>query len=439
VSDELGALRDRLRANLAPVGAAASGRLVGVRGLALEAEVPGARVGEVVEVARSEGPVLRAEVVGFDGSRSVLLPLGHARGLGADDRVRRTGEALSVVCGDGLRGRVLDGLGDPCDGLGAVEGETARRELDAAPPEALTRRRVREALPLGVRVIDGLLTVGAGQRVGLFAGSGVGKSALLGQVVRRASADVVVVALVGERGREVREFWEDHVGEAQRRSVLVVATSDEPALVRLRAAFTATTVAEHFRDQGARVLLVMDSLTRVARAQREVGLAAGEPGVRRGLPPSVFALLPRLLERAGPGAGEGTITALYTVLVEGGDMDEPIADEARGLLDGHVVLDRAIAARGRYPAVDVLASVSRVMDAVVDDGHRAAAQRVRSLLSAYEQRRDLIALGAYRAGTEPTTDAAIARMEALEGFLRQGRGELSGWEETVAAVRALGR
>lgn len=439
MTDGLDALRERLRASLAPAGAAAGGRLLGVRGLALEADVPGARVGEVVEVARAEGGALRAEVVGFDAARSVLLPLGHARGLGADDRVRRTGAALTVACGDGLRGRVLDGLGDPCDGAGAVAGPTALREVDAPPPDPLSRRRVREVLPLGVRVIDGLLTVGAGQRVGLFAGSGVGKSALLGQVVRRASADVVVVALVGERGREVREFWEDHVGEAQGRSVLVVATSDAPALLRLRAAFVATTVAEHFRDAGARVLLVMDSLTRVARAQREVGLAAGEPGVRRGLPPSVFALLPRLLERAGPGAGAGTITALYTVLVEGGDMDEPIADEARGLLDGHVVLDRAIAARGRYPAVDVLASASRVMDAVADDGHRAAAHRVRALLAAYEQRRDLIALGAYRAGTEPTTDAAIARMDALEGFLRQGRGELAGWDETVAAVRALGR
>ncbi|MDB4928587.1 MAG: Flagellum-specific synthase FliI, partial [Myxococcaceae bacterium] len=368
-----------------------------------------------------------------------LLPLGHARGLGAGDRVRRTGAALTVACGGGLRGRVLDGLGEPIDGAGAVAGETTARGVDADPPDALTRRRVREVLPLGVRVIDGLLTVAAGQRVGLFAGSGVGKSALLGQVVRRASADVVVVALVGERGREVREFWEDHVGDAQRRAVLVVATSDEPALVRLRAAFTATTVAEHFRDAGARVLLVMDSLTRVARAQREVGLAAGEPGVRRGLPPSVFALLPRLLERAGPGAGAGTITALYTVLVEGGDLDEPIADEVRGLLDGHVVLDRAIAARGRYPAVDVLASASRVMDAVVDEGHRAAAQRVRALLAAYEQRRDLIALGAYRAGTEATTDEAVARLPALEAFLRQGRGEVAGWEETVAAVRTLGR
>lgn len=439
MTDDLDALRGRLRANLAPVGADATGRLLGVRGLALEADVPGARVGEVVEIARAGGAALRAEVVGFDEARAVLLPLGHPRGLGAEDRVRRTGAALTVACGDGLRGRVLDGLGDPCDGAGAARGPTVRREVDAEPPDALTRRRVREALPLGVRVIDGLLTVAAGQRVGLFAGSGVGKSALLGQVVRRASADVVVVALVGERGREVREFWEDHVGEAQGRSVLVVATSDAPALLRLRAAFVATTVAEHFRDEGARVLLVMDSLTRVARAQREVGLAAGEPGVRRGLPPSVFALLPRLLERAGPGAGAGTITALYTVLVEGGDLDEPIADEARGLLDGHVVLDRAVAARGRYPAVDVLASVSRVMDAVVDDGHRAAAQRVRALLSAYEQRRDLIALGAYRGGTEPTTDAAIARMDALEGFLRQGRAEHSAWEETVAAVRALGR
>lgn len=439
MTDELDALRQRLRAQVAPVGAGAAGRLSGVRGLALEAEVPGARVGEVVEVARADGDVLRAEVVGFDASRAVLLPLGSARGLGPDDRVRRAGGPLTVACGDGLRGRVLDGLGEPCDGRGPVAGVTAPREVDAPPPDALTRRRVRAALPLGVRVLDGLLTVGAGQRVGLFAGSGVGKSALLGQVVRRASADVVVVALVGERGREVREFWEDHVADAQSRATLVVATSDAPALVRLRAAFTATAVAEHFRDAGARVLLVMDSLTRVARAQREVGLAAGEPGVRRGLPPSVFALLPRLLERAGPGAGDGTITALYTVLVEGGDLDEPVADEARGLLDGHVVLDRAIAARGRYPAVDVLSSVSRLMDPLVDDAHRAAARRVRALLAAYEQRRDLIALGAYRAGTEPTTDAAVARMGAIEAFLAQGRDEHAAWDDTVARLAALAR
>lgn len=437
MSDELGALRDRLRASLAPAGAGAAGRLVGVRGLALEADVPGARVGEVVEVARAEGPPLRAEVVGFDASRAVLLPLGHARGLGADDRVHRTGAALSVACGAGLRGRVLDGLGEPIDGAGPVLGATVRREVDASPPEALTRRRVREALPLGVRVIDGLLTVAAGQRVGLFAGSGVGKSALLGQVVRRASADVVVVALVGERGREVREFWEDHVGDARGRAVLVVATSDEPALLRLRAAFVATTVAEHFRDEGARVLLVMDSLTRVARAQREVGLAAGEPGVRRGLPPSVFALLPRLLERAGPGAGAGTITALYTVLVEGGDLDEPIADEARGLLDAHLVLDRDLAEHGHYPPIDVVASLSRLARDVTSPAHQAAAAVVRERLAVYQAHRDLITLGAYARGSDRRVDAAIAARPAIDAFTRQAAEEVAAWDTTVAALAAL--
>ena len=430
------AIRARLRAATAMV---AEGRLVSARGLALEAEIPGARVGEVLEVLRPGHAPLRAEVVGFDGARAVLLALGDGAGLAADDAVRRTGEALHVACGDGLLGRVLDGTGAPIDGGGPFAGPTVQRPVDGPAQDPLQRRRITEAMPVGVRVLDGLLSLGAGQRVGLFAGSGVGKTALLGQVVRGARADVVVVALVGERGREVREFWDDHVAAAKPRAVLVVATSDAPPLSRLRAAFTAVTVAEHFAAQGKRVLLVLDSLTRVARAQREVGLAAGEPAVRRGLPPSVFALLPRLLERAGTTSGAGSVTAVCTVLVEGGDLDEPGADEVRGLLDGHVVLDRGLALRGRFPAVDTASSVSRVMDALVDAPHRAAAQRVRALLSAYEQRRDLVALGAYRPGTEPLTDEALARHDALEAWLRQPRDEIAAWDDTVAGLRALGR
>jgi type III secretion protein N (ATPase) len=414
------------------------GRVTAVTGLVVEAVVPEARLGEVVEIRRPGGEALLAEVVGIREQRAVLLPLGEPAGMGLDADVLPLGRQLSLRVGEALRGRVLDGLGRPIDGR-PLPGGLEEWPIDGPPPAPLRRRRITRALPLGIRSLDGLLTVGEGQRVGLFAGSGVGKSTLLGQIARGARCDVAVVALVGERGREVGEFIDDCLGpEGLRRSVVVAATSDAPALLRLKAAHSATAVAEWFASRGASVLLLVDSVTRYARAQREVGLAAGEPPARQGYPPSVFQALPRLLERAGMRE-RGAITAIYTVLVAGGDMEEPIADEVRGILDGHVVLDRRLAAAGRFPAVDVLQSVSRVMPAVTGVEHRAAAARMRELLGAWERDRDLIALGAYRGGADPVTDAAIARMPALEAFLRQGAGDLEasdGIDGVVARLQA---
>jgi type III secretion protein N (ATPase) len=323
------------------------------------------------------------------------------------------------------------------DGQGPIAGPTEEWAVDRPAPDPLTRRRVTKPLALGVRAIDAFLTVGEGQRVGLFSGSGVGKSMLLGQIARQTEADVNVIALVGERGREVTEFIEDALGpEGCARSVVICATSDTPSLVRLKSAFVATAVAEWFRARGRRVLLMMDSLTRFARAQREVGLAAGEPPARQGFPPSVFALLPRLLERTG-NSDVGSITALYAVLVSGGDMEEPIADEVRGILDGHIVLSRELCDRNHWPAIDVLPSLSRVMNAVVDERHRQAAGRVRELMAAYEQKRDLIALGAYKPGSDARTDEAIAAMDAINAFLRQGTHENTSFEETRRRLLAL--
>jgi type III secretion protein N (ATPase) len=386
---------------------------------------------------RRRGEPLACEVVGFDGGEVVAMPYGAVAGVGPNDDVESTGGPWVVCAGDSLLGRVVDGLGRAFDGGPAIEGRMV--PVDRDPPRALERKAVARPLATGVRVIDGLLTLGEGQRVGLFAGSGVGKSTLLGAVARGTDADVVVVALVGERGREVGEFLERSLGpEGRKKSVVVVATSDAAALERLRAAQVATAYAEHFRDQGARVLLLVDSITRFARAQREVGLASGEPPVRRGYPPSVFAVLPRLLERAGQSA-RGSITAIYTVLVEGGDMEEPIADEVRGILDGHVVLDRAVAARGRFPAVDVTVSLSRVMDAIVAPDHRAAARRLRALVSSYEAKRDLVTLGAYAKGTDKDLDEAIARMPAIDGWLRQEATEASPFDTTLATLKAAVR
>jgi type III secretion protein N (ATPase) len=408
-----------------------TGRVLGVTGLSLRFALPGVRVGDVVTVKR-RGEPLACEVVGFDRGEAIGMPLGSLAGVGSDDDVEGTGGPLQVRAGAGLLGRVVDGLGRPFDRGPAIEGELVA--VDRDPPPALDRRPVTRPLATGVRVIDGLLTLGEGQRVGLFAGSGVGKSTLLGAVARGAEADVVVVALVGERGREVGEFLERSLGpEGRKKSVVVVATSDVAALERLRAAQVATAYAEHFRDAGARVLLLVDSVTRFARAQREVGLAAGEPPARRGYPPSVFAMLPRLLERTGQGT-RGSVTAIYTVLVEGGDMDEPIADEVRGILDGHIVLDRMVAARGRYPAVDVTLSLSRVMDSVVPAEHRDAARRLRALVATYEAKRDLVTLGAYAKGTDKELDDAIARMPRIEAFLRQDAGDRSPFAATIAAL-----
>jgi ATP synthase in type III secretion protein N len=410
-----------------------TGRVLGVTGLSLRFALPGVRVGDVITVKR-RGEPLACEVVGFDRGEAIAMPLGALTGVGPDDDVEATGGPLQVRAGPSLLGRVVDGLGRALDGGPAVAGELVA--VDGDPPAALDRRPVARPLASGVRVIDGLLTLGEGQRVGLFAGSGVGKSTLLGALARGAEADVVVVALVGERGREVGEFLERSLGvEGRKKSVVVVATSDVAALERLRAAQVATAYAEYFRDAGARVLLLVDSVTRFARAQREVGLAAGEPAARRGYPPSVFAMLPRLLERSGQGT-RGSVTAIYTVLVEGGDMDEPIADEVRGILDGHIVLDRMIAARGRYPAVDVTVSLSRVMDSMVSAEHRAAARRLRALLATHEAKRDLVTLGAYAKGTDPDLDEAMARMPRIEAFLRQGAAEESPLSSTLAALLA---
>jgi type III secretion protein N (ATPase) len=410
-----------------------SGRVTEVTGLVVRASVPGLRVGEIVTL---EGSGLQAEVVGFRGEEAVLLPLGEAAGIGPHSLVTATGRSLSVEVSDGVLGRVLDGLGRPIDGGGPIAGATPW-PVDRPAPDPLARRRVSRPLALGVRALDALLTMGEGQRLGLFAGSGVGKSTLMGQIARQTEADVNVIALVGERGREVVDFLEESLGEAGRqRSVVVCATSDTPSLVRLKSAFVATAIAEYFRAEGRRVLFMLDSVTRVARAQREVGLAAGEPPARQGYPPSVFALLPRLLERTGNDA-RGSITALYTVLVAGGDMEEPIADEVRGILDGHVILSREIAARNQWPAVDVLPSLSRLMSAVADPEHRRAAGRLRELLAAYERQRDLILLGAYQRGADPVTDEAVARMDAITAFLRQRTDEAAPFEETRARLLQL--
>jgi type III secretion protein N (ATPase) len=429
---------EALKAKLASAPALrATGRVLGVTGLALRFSLPGVRVGDVVYVKRRGERLLDCEVVGFAEGEAIAMPLGALKGVGLDDEVEGTGGPLQVRASDALLGRVMDGLGRPLEGEALRGGVLV--PVDRDPPNALTRLPITVPLATGVRVLDALLTLGEGQRIGLFAGSGVGKSMLLGAMARGTSADVVVVALVGERGREVGEFLEHSLGkEGRARSVVVAATSDAPALERLRAAQVATAYAEYFRDQGRRVLLLLDSVTRFARAQREIGLAAGEPPARRGYPPSVFAMLPRILERSGNGA-RGSITAIYTVLVEGGDLDEPIADEVRGILDGHVVLDRAIAARGHYPAVDVTVSLSRVMDRVVEPGHLEAARKLRAHVAAFEAKRDLIALGAYAKGSDRDVDDAIARMPRIEALLRQSPNEKVPFKESVEMLRAVVR
>ncbi len=408
-----------------------------VTGLALRASLPGARIGDVVRVRRRGEPLL-AEIVGFDAGEVVAMPLGDMAGVGPDDVVESSGAPLQVRVGEQLLGRVVDGLGRPLESDVNLNGATSVL-VDRAPPPALDRQPIDRVVPTGIRAVDGFLTLGLGQRIGLFAGSGVGKSTLLGSLARGAKADVVVVALVGERGREVGEFLNHALGDVGRkRSVVVVATSDAPALERLRAAQVATAVSEYFRDQGKSVLLLVDSITRFARAQREVGLAAGEPPARRGYPPSVFAMLPKLLERTGRSAA-GSITAVYTVLVEGSDMDEPIADEVRGIVDGHVVLDRRIAARGHYPAIDIPVSLSRVMDGIVAPEHRDAARTLRRLLGAYEEKRDLIALGAYAKGGDRNVDQAIAAMPELLRVVQQDAHQTTPFEETSARLVELAK
>jgi flagellum-specific ATP synthase len=415
------------------------GRVRDLIGLIVEATGLEAEVGEVctIETGRGRTPV-PAEVVGFRDGRTLLMALGEATGIGPGARVSATGGALRVEVSDAMLGRAIDGLGRPIDGLGpAGGGRVAARDVQASPPDPLERPRIVERVSLGVRALDALVPCGRGQRLGIFAGSGVGKSSLLGMIARSTTAEVNVICLVGERGREVREFMERDLGpEGLARSVVVVATSDQPALVRLKAAFTATTIAEHFRDQGRHVMLMMDSVTRFAMAQREVGLAIGEPPATRGYTPSVFALLPKLLERSGT-APTGSITGLYTVLVDGDDMNEPVADAVRSILDGHVVLSRKLAHAGHYPAIDVLQSVSRLVGEVVAPEVRSAGDEVRRLLATYREKEDLIAIGAYQAGTDPRTDAAIAAREPIEAFLKQNVVEPSSADEADAMVRQL--
>ena len=412
------------------------GRVSDLIGLIVEATGLEAEVGEVCEIATGRGRApVPAEVVGFRQRRTLLMPLGELHGIGPGNVVTATGEPVRVPVGDELLGRVLDGLGRPIDqGEELPDGRV--RSAAGAPPDALERPRIRERVGLGVRVLDGMVPCGRGQRLGIFAGSGVGKSSLLGMIARSTTADINVICLVGERGREVREFIERDLGDAIGHSVVIVATSDQPALVRIKAALTATSIAEHFRDKGHDVLLMMDSVTRFANAQREVGLAIGEPPATRGYTPSVFALLPKLLERSGTSA-HGSITGLYTVLVDGDDMNEPVADAVRSILDGHVVLTRELAHAGHYPAVDVLQSVSRLVGEISAPDVAAASQEVRALLAAWHDKRDLIAIGAYEHGSDPLVDRALELKPAIDAFLRQAVDAPSTPEEADDALLSL--
>lgn len=415
-----------------------SGKVTQVIGLVIESKGPNVSLGELCYI-KSRFPnvaPIPAEVVGFREGLVLLMPIGEMQGIGPGCEVVSAQKTLQVKVGMELLGRVLDGLGNPMDGKGPILSRT-EYPLHAEPPDPLQRPRIKDSLYVGVRAIDGLITLGSGQRIGIMAGSGVGKSTLLSMIARNTEADISVISLVGERGREVRDFIERDLGEeGLKRSVVVVATSDKPALVRIKGAMTATAIAEYFRDQGRRVVLMMDSVTRFAMAQREVGLTIGEPPATRGYTPSVFALLPRLLERAGTSA-RGSITGIYTVLVDGDDMNEPIADAVRSILDGHIVLSRAIAAQNHFPAIDILASVSRVMTDVVTKEHREAAQHMRALMAVYKEAEDLIHIGAYVKGSSKRIDEAIQKIDAINDFLCQGVFDVTSFEETKKTLESI--
>ncbi len=411
-----------------------NGKVTQVVGLTVESQGPEAKLGEVCLIySQHNQEPITAEVVGFRDNKVLLMPLGELAWIGPGCDVVATGRPLSVKVGPEILGMVLDGLGRPLDGNVLPFGLTAY-PTNNLPPNPLARPRIKEPLSVGVRAIDGLLTVGKGQRVGIFAGSGVGKSTLLGMIARNTSADINVIALIGERGREVMEFIERDLGEeGLKRSVVVVATSDQPAMIRIKGALIATSIAEYFRDRGMNVMLMMDSVTRFAMAQREIGLAIGEPPATRGYTPSVFALLPKLLERAGTSA-KGSITAFYTVLVDSDDMNDPIADAVRGILDGHIVLDRKIAQKGHFPAIDVLASVSRVMNEICSDEHLQAARQLKRHLATYKEAEDLINIGAYKMGSNREIDAAIRYRDVIRDYTAQGVHEPS---DLMASVKAL--
>lgn len=412
------------------------GRVTQVVGPLVESTGPFCSVGETCQIVDSSGRVLPGEIVGFRGTTVLSMPLERPRGIRYGDRVSSWGERPTIRVGDGLLGRVIDGSGQALDSLGSYRGSEYRL-LDAAAPLPLERIPIREPLGCGIRAIDAFLTCGRGQRVGIFGGSGVGKSTLIGMMARNTSADLTVLGLVGERGREVREFLESALGEEGcKRACVVVSTSDQSPLLRIRAALAATAVAEHFCSQGKQVLLVVDSLTRLAMAQREIGLAAGEPPTARGYTPSCFTMLARLIERAGR-FGRGSITAFYTVLMEGDDEQDPLVDGARALLDGHVMLDRKLAVRSHYPPIAVLDSVSRLMGAVSSAQHLQKAQSLRRLLAAYSASEDLVRIGAYQKGSDATLDKALTLIPALDQFLMQKPGEAAPLAETVAKLLAL--
>ena len=414
-----------------------NGRVSEVIGLVIESVGPTSSLGDVCSIKSRDGEELcLSEVVGFRSNRVLSMVLGSASSISPGSEIVASGKTFSVGVGMDLLGRVLDGLGRPMDGLGPVDFEEMR-SIYAAPPNPLERKRITTPISSGIRSIDSLLTIGKGQRMGIFAGSGVGKSVTLGMIARNSSADVNVIALVGERGREVRDFIEKELGaEGLKKSVLVVATSDQASLIRVKSSLIATTIAEYFRDKGLDVLLMMDSVTRVAMAQREVGLTIGEPPTTKGYTPSVFALLPRLLERAG-NARKGSITGLYTVLVEGDDMNDPIADAARSILDGHIVLSRKLASSGHYPAVDVLESVSRVMPDVTTAEHRKASGFLLDLLATYREAEDLINIGAYVKGSNQKIDKAVSMIELIRKFLRQGMDEASTLDDAASRLMEL--
>jgi flagellum-specific ATP synthase len=409
------------------------GEVTDVTGLVIEGNGPQVPVGSQVQILAGR-TCTQAQVVGFRRDKVLLMPFAELQGIAPGARITSSGAGSDILVSKALLGRVIDCFGRPLDGKPLLPtGDLVPLYRD--PPNPISRKRINRTLDLGVRAINCFLTIGAGQRIGIMAGSGVGKSTLLGMIAKQAKSDINVISLVGERGREVREFIERDLGpEGLKRSVVVVATGNEPALLRVRAAFYATAIAEYFRDQGAQVVLMMDSVTRLAMAQREIGLAIGEPPSTRGYTPSVFSILPKLLERAGTCAGEGSITGLYTVLVEGDDMNEPIADATRGILDGHFVLSRRLAGRGHYPALEILQSVSRVMSDIVPEKLNDLASAARDALATYQEAEDLITIGAYKPGQNPRVDRAVALIEPLTAFLRQKAGEKASFEESWQAL-----
>lgn len=411
------------------------GKVVKVVGLTIESIGPKAKLNDLCYITSQYGQKVMAEVVGFRDDRVLLMPYGNVEGVGPGSFVENTNAPLQINVGMDLLGKSLDGLGNPLDG--SEYHSSIKYPVEQDPPEPMSRRMITEVLPLGVKAVDGMITLGKGQRIGIFAGSGVGKSTLMGMFARNTKADINVIALIGERGREVREFIERDLGEeGMQRSVVVVATSDKPALIRSKAAKTATAIAEYFRDQGHDVLLMMDNLTRFCMAQREIGLASGEPPVTRGYPPSVYSEMPKLLERAG-NASNGSITGLYAVLVDGDDFNEPISDTARGVLDGHIILSRKLGHKNHYPAIDVLQSISRCMSSIVAKDQKESAGKLKNVLATYSEAEDLINIGAYKHGSNPNIDYAIAKIDAVNDFLMQGVEEKFLFEEIVEQMDAL--